>query len=148
VKKTEIIIQFKKLSSPYHEEEIKNNLLVFKIQPEEGIYFEFNSKKPGTPREIVPVKMDFCQNCEIGINSPEAYERLLFDVIRGDATLFTRWDEVEHSWRFVDRIIASRSKKKDFPNYLAFSWGPVEAKEMIEKDKKNWLTLEEKYENL
>lgn len=148
VKKTEIIIQFKKLPSPYNSEDLKNNQLVFKIQPEEGVYLEFNAKKPGTMEEIVPVKMDFCQNCEVGINSPEAYERLLLDVIKGDATLFTRWDEVEHSWRFVESIISTRRKVKDFPNYLPFSWGPEAAKTMIERDNKVWLTLEEKYENL
>ena len=63
---------------------------------------QFNTKKPRTINTIVPVQMDFCQNCEIGFNSPEAYERLLFDVLRGDSTLFTRWDEVEISWKLID----------------------------------------------
>lgn len=148
VKKTEIIIQFKKLPSPYNDEDLKNNQLVFKIQPEEGVYFEFNAKKPGTLEEIVPVKMDFCQNCEVGINSPEAYERLLLDVIKGDATLFTRWDEVEHSWRFVESIITARKGLREFPNYLPFTWGPEAAKTMIARDNKVWLNLEEKHENL
>ena len=63
---------------------IGNNLLVFKIQPEEGVYLEFNAKKPGQENLIIPVKMDFCQNCDIGINTPEAYERLIFDILKGN----------------------------------------------------------------
>lgn len=143
-KKTEIIIEFKKLPSPY-KDNIKNNLLVFKIQPEEGIYFQFNAKRLGTTDEIVPVKMDFCQNCEVGINSPEAYERLLYDVIHGDSARFARWDEVEYSWRFVEKLEKVKRKLYFYP---PFTWGPKEAREMIAKDGKYWFHTEEKNENL
>ena len=80
------------------------NLLVIRIQPLEGIFLQFNAKRPGTDNIILPVQMDYCQNCQLGENSPEAYERLIHDIIKGDATLFTHWDEVEYSWRFIDRI--------------------------------------------
>ena len=82
----------------------------------EGIIFQFNGKKPGTRNTIIPLKMDFCQNCEFIENTPEAYERLLFDVIKGDPTLFTRWDEVEYSWKFVDSIFEVWNKEESqFP---------------------------------
>lgn len=104
VKTTEIIIRFKEVENNLYQDAYPN-LLVFKIQPEEGVFLSFNAKQVGATDTIIPVKMDFCQNCEIGFNSPEAYERLLLDIMRGDPTLFARWDEVEYSWRFIDTII-------------------------------------------
>lgn len=92
------------------------NQLIIRIQPTEGVYLRFNAKKPGQSNDIIPVKMDFCQNCEIGYNSPEAYERLLYDAMKGEKTLFTRWDEVEYSWKFVDAIQkAWQSELRSFP---------------------------------
>lgn len=143
-KKTEIIIQFKKFPSPYNYR--SDNLLVFKIQPEEGVYLRFNAKRIGVGDEIVPVKMDFCQNCEVGINSPEAYERLLDDAIKGDAARFTRWDEIEHSWRFVDTLKAHKDKLP-LRSYSPFTWGPKEAREMIRRDNKFWFNTEDEHEN-
>lgn len=104
-KKTEIRIKFRKPNILYPPQMIGNNLLVFKIQPEEGVYLEFNAKKPGQENLIIPVKMDFCQNCDIGINTPEAYERLIFDILKGEQSLFARWDEVRASWNFVDHLL-------------------------------------------
>lgn len=143
VKKTEIIIQFKKFPSPYDED--LHNLLVFKIQPEEGVYLRFNAKKMGVTDEIVPVKMDFCQNCHIELNSPEAYERLLDDAIKGDSARFTRWDEIEHSWRFVQGLKEHKSKLHFYP---PFTWGPEGAWEMIKRDGKHWFNSEDEDENL
>ena len=120
-------------------EDLNPNVLVIKIQPEEGVQFEFNTKKPGTVGRIVPVRMDFCQNCQTGVNSPEAYERLLYDVLRGDATLFTRWEEVKYSWIFADKIGKHwENSKPDFPNYDAGTWGPKEAQDMISRDNREW----------
>ncbi len=141
-KTTEIAIQF---SNPpevlYYKEfqNLKSNLLVIKIQPREGAFLQFNAKKPGPRSEIVPVAMDFCQNCAIDAVSAEAYERLLYDVLRGDSTLFTRWDEVEYSWKFIDSIAKAWEKNDPgFPNYPAGSWGPDEARELIERDQRIW----------
>lgn len=116
-KSTEIVIQFKSLHNIlyFKEKELLPNVLVIRVQPTEGVFFQFNAKEPGTQNNIIPVNMDFCQNCQIGINSPEAYERLLSDVIRGDATLFARWDEVEYSWRYVDQIF--EAWKNSVPNF-------------------------------
>ena len=142
VKTTQIVIEFKMLPEILYFKDygkMQPNLLVIRVHPEEGVSFMFNVKKPGTGKEVVPVKMNFCQNCETISNSPEAYERLLFDVIRGDSTLFTRWDEIEASWRFVDSIAeAWEDSTPDFPNYNAGEWGPVEADELLEKDGRKW----------
>lgn len=143
-KSTEIIIQFKSIEDIlyFKEKQLQSNMLVIRIQPREGVFFQFNAKEPGTQQNIIPVQMDFCQNCQIGINSPEAYERLIHDVMRGDATLFARWDEVEYSWRFVDNILeAWKNQTPNFPNYEAGTWGPKEAEMLLQKDKRNWINI-------
>lgn len=145
-KETEIIIQFKAIKNGLYPEVVNlPNFLVIKIQPSEGIFFQFNAKKPGTQSLIVPVQMDFCQNCQTGINSPEAYERLLFDVIRGDATLFARWDEVKSSWEFIDSIMTHWA---NHPETLSFypdnTWGPIASDELMRQWGYQWINLGEK----
>ncbi len=143
-KSTEIVIQFKSLHNIlyFKEKELLPNMLVIRVQPTEGVFFQFNAKEPGTQNNIIPVNMDFCQNCHIGINSPEAYERLLSDVIRGDATLFARWDEVEYSWRFVDQIFeAWEDTNPQFPNYKPWTWGPKESDDLLKKDNRSWINF-------
>ena len=144
-KTTEIIVEFNEPdNSLYGITHMSSNYLVIKVQPQEGIFIQFNAKKPGAAQEIVPVKMDFCQNCQVGINSPEAYERLLYDVIRGDATLFARWDEVYYSWVFIDKIIQSWEKETpNFPNYKDGGWGPKEAQLMLQKNNLGWIIIDE-----
>ena len=142
VKSTEVIIQFKSLPEIlYFKEygEMAPNLLVIRIQPQEGIFLQLNAKKPGSQNFFVPVKLDFCQNNGVGLGSPEAYERLLYDVIRGDSTLFTRWDEVEHSWKFIDPI-AEEWEQTDplFPNYPPGQWGPEAAQSLLLKEGRKW----------
>ncbi|WP_211205760.1 glucose-6-phosphate dehydrogenase [Orenia marismortui] len=141
-KLTEVIVEFKSDFHPAYQNKSTNlspNLLVIKIQPEEGVYFQFNAKEPGSKEKIVPVKMDFCQNCQVGFNSPEAYERLMHSVIVGDQTLFTRWDEVEYSWDFVDQIADFWSEnQKKLPKYPAGSNGPKEADDLLIKDGRKW----------
>ena len=79
--------------------------------------------------------------CPLG-NTPEAYERLMIDILRGDATLFSRWDEVEASWMFADKIIEYRSlKKHNFPNYQAGTMGPVKAFELLARDGREWWNI-------
>ena len=141
-KTTEIAIEFSKPPEVLYFKEFQNlqsNLLVIKIQPREGAFLQFNAKKPGARSEIIPVAMDFCQNCTVDAVSADAYERLLYDVLRGDSTLFTRWDEVEHSWRFIDSIAEAWDKvSPSFPNYSAGSWGPDEARVLIERYGRIW----------
>jgi len=147
---TEIVVQFKEVQNNlYKDFNILPNSLIIKIQPMEGIIMQFNTKKPRTINTIVPVQMDFCQNCEIGFNSPEAYERLLFDVLRGDSTLFTRWDEVEISWKLIDKIIDScKNKSLTFPNYLPGENGPKEADMLLARFNHKWHNEEDNYENI
>jgi glucose-6-phosphate 1-dehydrogenase len=144
-KSTEIVIQFKSLRNVLYFKEFEDlqpNLLVIKVQPSEGVFFQFNGKKPGVGNKIIPVQMDFCQNCQFENNSPEAYERLLFEVMKGDSTLFTRWDEVEYSWRFVDTIAEVwRNSKTDFPNYKSGSWGPEASDELLRRDGRFWWNI-------
>lgn len=141
-KTTEVVIEFKH-SLKYTEYEnskgLEPNLLIIKIHPEEGVEFRFNAKVPRTINDFTQVKMDFCQNCQMGMSSPEAYERLLHDAIRGDATLFTRWDEVKHSWIFIDMIHSMWDiKDLNFPNYASGTWGPKAAHELLNKDGRKW----------
>jgi len=141
-KTTEIVIEFKALPEILYFKDygkLEPNLLVIRIQPSEGVSFRFNGKKPGTGNEIETVDMEYCQNCNIMNNSPEAYERLFFDLIRGDSTLFTRWDEIEESWKFVDRIAKAWEEKEPiFPNYDAGTWGPEESDELLARDHRKW----------
>lgn len=141
-KYSEIVISFKKLPGVlyFEKEDLGSNVLVIRLQPDEGIYLQFNAKRPGTHSLIQPVSMDFCQNCRNGFNSPEAYERLLYDVMRGDSTLFTRWDEVEHSWRFVDQIAKWwGNSPESIPLYPSNSWGPEASHVLLEKEGREWL---------
>lgn len=142
-KSTEIVIQFKKVNNfLYHNQQLMPNQLVIHVQPMEGVYFQFNAKKPGEKNTIIPVEMDFCQNCQVGINSPEAYERLLYDVILGDATLFARWDEVLYSWTYIDSILEAWQKEQpNFPNYESGTYGPKEAEQLLLKDQKEWINI-------
>jgi len=141
-KTTEVTVQFYDSPKVLYFKEfegLKPNALVIKIQPQEGVLLQFNAKRPGTGNQIIPVAMDFCQNCAVGAISPDAYERLLYDVLRGDSTLFTRWDEVEYSWKFIDNIATAWEEiTPDFPNYPAGSWGPKEAIELIGRDGRRW----------
>ncbi len=141
-KYAEIVISFKRLPGVlyFEQEDLGPNVLVIRLQPDEGIYLQFNAKRPGTPSLIQPVSMDFCQNCHNGFNSPEAYERLLYDVMRGDSTLFTRWDEVEYSWRFVDQIAQWWEEDGGaIPVYASNSWGPQASAELLKKEGRDWL---------
>ncbi|GAA0721609.1 glucose-6-phosphate dehydrogenase [Clostridium malenominatum] len=141
-KSTEIVIQFKSAEKLLYFKEFDNlepNLLVIRIQPQEGIFFQINGKKPGVESAIIPIQMNFCQNCPLENNSPEAYERLLFDVMKGDSTLFTRWDEVEYSWKFADTILEVwRNNHPNYPNYDSGSWGPKESDELLKRDGRFW----------
>lgn len=117
------------------------NLLILRIQPEEGISLKFVSKRPGTGMTLRPVSMDFNYGASFGERSPSAYETLLLDAIIGDATLYTRQDMVEASWRAVQPILDCwDSQKFDFPNYAAGTWGPAAADAMLARRGHVWRT--------
>lgn len=141
----EIHLVFKKnhnaIFSKYVES-LAPNMLVIRIQPEEGISIQFVAKVPGKKMIIDTVRMDFCHECKFGPNTPEAYERLLHDVMVGDQTLFTRWDEVEYAWKFVDKIAKIWGEKQILRQYKDGSWGPEAADKLIEDDGRKWLKPE------
>ena len=115
------------------------NVLILRIQPEEGISLKFVSKRPGSGMQLRPVSMDFNYGSSFGERSPSAYETLLLDAISGDATLYTRQDMVEASWQAVQPILDYWSTQKfDFPNYAAGTWGPEAADEMLARCGHTW----------
>ncbi|EXX84806.1 glucose-6-phosphate dehydrogenase [Paenibacillus darwinianus] len=142
VKTTEVVIEFK--NAPDHvlfsrKSSLSPNLLVIRVNPMEGIYIKINAKRPGSDSEIQPVAMEFCQSCQIGINTPEAYETLIHDAVQGDSTYFTRWDEVAHAWTFVDKIAAAwRETSSDLQLYPAGSWGPKKSDTLLGEDGFFW----------
>jgi glucose-6-phosphate 1-dehydrogenase len=139
---SEIAIQFN--SAPLHlfnqdSGDPGVNLLILRIQPEEGISLKFLSKRPGSGMTLRPVSMDFNYGSSFGERSPSAYETLLLDAIVGDPTLYTRQDMVEASWSVVEPIQNTwRESKFDFPNYAAGSWGPAAADEMLARRGHVW----------
>uniref|UniRef100_UPI0005A97939 glucose-6-phosphate dehydrogenase n=1 Tax=Paenibacillus gorillae TaxID=1243662 RepID=UPI0005A97939 len=142
VKTTEVVIEFKSMPQNVlfaQRHDLAPNLLVIRVNPTEGIYIKVNAKTPGVDNSVQPVAMEFCQSCQIGLNTPEAYERLIHDAVRGDSTYFTRWDEVAQAWEFVDRIAAAwRDDSADLKHYPAGSWGPKAAEELLAKDGFHW----------
>ncbi len=141
---TEIAVQFKNAPGVLFNkgaEDLDANVLVIRIQPDEGISLRMQCKMPGAALRIEPVKMDFHYGTSFGKASPEAYERLLLDAMSGDATLFARRDEVEGAWRFIDLIEAAWHDSKTPPplcEYPSGSWGPKEADELLARDGRAW----------
>ncbi len=142
---TEIAIQFKQAPlilfkrSEAHGQ-IEPNVLILRIQPDEGISLKFGAKVPGTEMQIRAVNMDFFYGSSFVREQPEAYERLILDCMVGDSTLFTRRDEVEAAWIFIQGIL---DEWKDEPRetiqtYEAGTWGPQAADEYIWKDGRRW----------
>jgi glucose-6-phosphate 1-dehydrogenase len=115
------------------------NLLILRIQPEEGVSLKLLSKRPGAGMTLRPVSMDFNYSSSFGERSPSAYETLLLDAITGDATLYTRQDMVEASWAVVQPIQEVwQNRSFSFPNYAAGSWGPVASDEMLARHGHVW----------
>jgi len=142
-KHSEIAVTFRSLPHRIFGEsgdQIESNTLVMKIQPDEGVSIRFNAKVPGPKMHIRGVTMDFNYGTGFGVVSAPAYERLIGDAMRGDATLFTRWDAVEQAWLAVVPIMSrwSESRMVDFPNYLAGSQGPQNADTLLVADGREW----------
>ena len=140
---TEIAIQFKEaphlLFDNIPQQQLEPNVLVIRVQPDEGITLRVGAKVPGQVTRIRWVNMDFRYGASFGVASPEAYERLLLDCILGDTTLYARRDMTERGWEIVMPLLQSwRDHKPNFPNYESGTWGPEEADELIEKDGRRW----------
>jgi len=121
-------------------EDVNPNVLVIRIQPDEGVSLTFEVKPPGSELCVSPLSLDFKYQQAFGGSPPEDYETLLEDCIEGDSTLFTRHDEVELAWSLVDPIIQTwdRTTPTDFPNYAAGSWGPKQADEFVQRNGRRW----------
>jgi glucose-6-phosphate 1-dehydrogenase len=138
---TEVVVQFK--AAPHlpfgaaAQDGLEPNALVLRIQPNEGITMKFGAKVPGPSMEVRSVNMDFSYGTSFADDLPDAYERLLLDVMVGDSTLFPRWDSVELAWEVIQPILDrwAEAPPPDFPNYAAGEWGPKEADELIGRDR-------------
>jgi glucose-6-phosphate 1-dehydrogenase len=143
---TEIAIQFKEvppvLFNVDPSQRLQPNVLALRIQPDEGLSLRVSSKLPGPKVRTYPVKMDFRYGSTFGEQAPEAYERLLLDVMAGDATLFMRRDAVETSWEWVTNILHAWQEEAvpELPRYEAGSWGPAEADALM-AELRRWRTL-------
>lgn len=144
---SEVAIQFRNvpqiLFNATPEVPLEPTVLSLRVQPEEGLSLRIASKLPGPKVRIYPVKMEFNYSSNFGDASPEAYERLLLDVMAGDATLFMRRDAVEAAWSFVMPILDTwaASRERFLPEYAAGTWGPLEADRLIEADDRHWRAL-------
>jgi len=139
---TEIAVVFKRAPHlPFSGSDVSDlgqNQLVVRVQPDEGVTLRFGSKVPGTTMEVRDVAMDFSYGEAFTENSPEAYERLLLDVLIGDASLFPRNEEVEQSWRVVDPVEALWAEGGKPELYRAGEWGPAAAEAMLARDGRVW----------
>jgi glucose-6-phosphate 1-dehydrogenase len=119
---------------------IEPNVLTLRIQPDEGIQLRFASKIPGHDVVVGSVLMDMSYVETFGGTPPEAYERLLLDAMRGDATLFSRRDAVEASWAWMTPMLDyfERHPPRDLPNYEPGSWGPQRAHDLMRRDRRAW----------
>jgi glucose-6-phosphate 1-dehydrogenase len=144
---TEVAIQFKEPPNLLFKNNVSNlspNVLVIRIQPDEGMTLKFETKVPGMTTEARTVNMDFRYGTSFAEDTPEAYERLLLDCMLGDATLFIRGDEAEAAWKALMPVIThweTTQPEKPFPNYEAGSWGPSEADALLEKPWRQWRRL-------
>ncbi len=140
---TEIAIQFKEVPHRLFQDSSSDpdpNLLAIRIQPDEGIMLRFGAKVPGLGLDVRSVTMDFTYGSAFSVDSPDAYETLILDALLGDASLFTRADEVETAWSIVTPIIEAWAHEPppEFPNYEAGSWGPDAADELLARDGRKW----------
>jgi glucose-6-phosphate 1-dehydrogenase len=142
---TEIAIQFKLAPLMLFKKsdaqgQVEPNVLTLRIQPDEGISLKFGAKVPGSDMQIRSVNMDFFYGSSFVREQPEAYERLILDTMHGDSTLFTRRDEVEAAWSFIQGILDewSLAPQESMFTYEAGTWGPQAADEFIWRDGRRW----------
>ncbi|HET8560126.1 MAG TPA: glucose-6-phosphate dehydrogenase [Marmoricola sp.] len=139
---TEVAVVFKRAPHlPFaatSTEELTQNALVIRVQPDEGMTIRFGAKVPGTTMEIRDVNMDFAYGGSFTESSPEAYERLILDVLLGDPPLFPRHEEVELSWQILDPVLEHWARKGKPEPYESGTWGPASADAMLARDGRVW----------
>ncbi len=145
---SEVVIQFRAVPHESFPPESKQDWhparLVLSIQPEEGIVMGFQAKYPGPKMLLRPVEMRFAYQDSFSVPSPYAYETLLWDIMKNDATLFMRADQIEAAWQILMPVLDvwAKSKPRNFPNYTAGSWGPLAAEELLAREGHTWGTIE------
>ncbi len=143
---SEIAIKFKRPRFPlfkdFGEDALPANTLLLRIQPAEGISLRFDVKLPGPQMQLRAMNMDFAYG-KFDVFTPEAYERLLYDAMHGDGTLFTRREETELAWAITEAIAAGWAEQgpEGLQRYAAGTWGPRAAAEMLRRDRRTWRRL-------
>jgi len=142
-KGTMIVVEFKSLPNILYNRKgkLESNKLIIKVQPDEKIEMMLNIKSPKGNLRIDPVKIDFDHKKFFGIGSPQAYERILSDIEKGDQTLFTRWDGVEESWKIIDKLVDCKDNCPILFKYDKGSWGPNQSDEFIGQDGRSWFNF-------
>jgi glucose-6-phosphate 1-dehydrogenase len=141
-KATEVAIQFH--ASPHtpfardDTEGLEPNVLVVRVQPEEGLSLKIGAKVPGSGFEVSSVNMDLLYGTAFLEEAPDAYQRLLLDLMLGDPTLFIRADEAEGAWKILDPVMDHWSREKNVSFYPAGTWGPDEADDLLSQDGREW----------
>ena len=148
---TEIAVHLKRtpqaLFARTPDDEMDANVIALRLQPNEGITVTFGAKRPGFEMQTATVNMDFCYQRAFGVESPDAYEMLLLDVMQGDATLFIRGDEAEHQWRLITPIEEAWANDdlSKLATYDAGSQGPAEAEKLLARNGHRWRSLTDKH---
>lgn len=142
-KHSEIVIEFEKVPHsifPEQSYEVQSNRLTIRLQPDEGVELSLMAKEPGPGGfDLRPVSLDLSFEETFGIRYPDAYERLLMEVLRGNPALFMRRDEVEAAWHFTDSIIEGwESSRQKVESYVAGSWGPTGSSSLLDRDGRSW----------
>jgi len=138
---TEVALNFRRAPHlPFHDtQSLGSNALVLRIQPNEGVTLRFGAKVPGTQNSVRDVTMDFGYGSSFTESSPEAYERLILDVLLGDPPLFPQHEEVELAWKILDPILDHWADSPTPPcGYASGTWGPLAGKEMLARDGFEW----------
>jgi len=137
-REVEVAINFKRKFS-----DIDPDVLIIKVQPTEGVYLEFNIKTPGEESGVTRAKMEFCQSCDdiFRQNTPEAYERMILASLEGDDSWFSKWDQIELSWKFIEEL-KRKYKEANLPVYIykAGSSGPKESNNLADTEDQRWRT--------
>ncbi len=147
-RKTQIAIKFKEIPAGFlRDTRVRKpsaNWLLLRIQPNEGIAFEFGAKIPGPAMKLGDVRMDFKYKDYFGTAPSTGYETLIYDVMAGDATLFQRADNIEAGWEVVEPVLEKWKEEapSNFPNYAAGSQGPAEADELLRRDGREWRVID------
>jgi glucose-6-phosphate 1-dehydrogenase len=138
-KVSEVVIYFRPTMANIFNQDVKPNVLVIRLQPDESINLRFNAKMPGNEFKIDRVSMDFLYGGLFDTNTPEAYEKLLYDAFLGDSSLFTRWDEVQALWKVIDPITSYMKKNPDkLLYYPSGTWGPKQADDLLTSAGHHW----------